>query len=89
MNNVQTIINQYLDFCQYQKRLNTKTLKAYRIDLKQFSSQLAILSFSAITSNILEAYISTLHITYLPKSVLRIIASIKALFHYLENKNML
>lgn len=89
MNNVQTIIDQYLDFCQYQKRLNTKTLKAYRIDLKQFSSQLTILSFSAVTSDILESYISTLHKTYQPKTVKRKIASIKALFHYLEYKNII
>ncbi|MCX4268293.1 MAG: tyrosine-type recombinase/integrase [Lachnospiraceae bacterium] len=89
MNNVQTIIDQYLDFCQYQKRLNTKTLKAYRIDLKQFSSQLTIHSFSTITPDILEAYISMLHKTYQPKTVKRKIASIKALFHYLEYKNII
>ncbi len=89
MNNVQIIIDQYLDFCQYQKRLNTKTLKAYRIDLKQFSSQLTIHSFSTITPDILEAYISTLHKIYQPKTVKRKIASIKALFHYLEYKNII
>ena len=89
MDTMQTIIEHYLDFCQYQKRLNTKTLKAYRIDLKQFSSQLAINSFSLITPNILESYISMLHRTYQPKTVKRKIASIKALFHYLEYKDII
>ena len=29
MNNLQTTIKNYLDFCQYQKRLDKKTLKAF------------------------------------------------------------
>ena len=33
-------ISKYLEYCQYQKRLDEKTLKAYRIDLRQFSEQL-------------------------------------------------
>lgn len=38
MNTLQILINNYLEYCQYQKRLDGKTLKAYRIDLRQFSS---------------------------------------------------
>jgi integrase/recombinase XerD len=30
-------INQYLDYCQFQKRLSGKTVKVYRIDLTQFA----------------------------------------------------
>lgn len=89
MDNMQATINNYLEFCQYQKRLDYKTLKAYRIDLKQFSSQLTIDSFCLVTPDILEAYISMLHKTYKPKTVKRKIASIKALFHYLEYKDIL
>ena len=29
-------VENYLNYCQYQKRLTGKTLKAYRIDLNQF-----------------------------------------------------
>ena len=29
-------MEQYLEFCQYRKELNKNTLKAYRIDLKQY-----------------------------------------------------
>lgn len=33
MNNLQTRIDEYLNYCETQKRLDTKTLKAYKIDL--------------------------------------------------------
>jgi len=42
-----------------------------------------------ITTNILEEYIANLHIKYKPKTVKRKIASIKALFHYLEYKDVI
>ena len=32
MNNLQTHINNYLEHCRHQKRLDSKTLKAYRIE---------------------------------------------------------
>lgn len=87
MNNLKTIINNYLTYCQYQKRLDSKTIKAYRIDLTQFITQIAIEEISDITSDTLEQYIIALHQTYKPKTVKRKIASIKALFHYMEYKN--
>lgn len=39
MNTLQEQIDNYLAYCRYQKRLDAKTLKAYRIDLKQFLGQ--------------------------------------------------
>ena len=87
MNNLQTIINNYLDFCQYQKRLDAKTMKAYRIDLKQFTSQIGTGDVSAITSDVLETYIMALHRMYKPKTVKRKIASVKAFFRYMEYKD--
>ena len=35
MNNLQTRIEEYLKYCKIQKRLDAKTLKAYKIDLAQ------------------------------------------------------
>ncbi|MCM1040649.1 MAG: tyrosine-type recombinase/integrase [Ruminococcus sp.] len=87
MNNLQTIINNYLDFCQYQKRLDAKTMKAYRIDLKQFASQIGTADVSCITADLLEKYIMELHRTYKPKTVKRKIASTKAFFRYMEYKD--
>lgn len=87
MENLETIINYYLDFCQYQKRLDAKTMKAYRIDLKQFFAQISSAAPVDITPNVLEKYIMSLHQTYKPKTVKRKIASVKALFHYMEYKS--
>lgn len=87
MNNLEIIINNYLDFCQDQKRLDAKTIKAYRIDLRQFVSQISTDSAMDITPETLEQYVITLHQTYRPKTVKRKIASAKALFRYMEYKN--
>lgn len=86
MNNLQTLSEKYLTFCQTQKRLDGKTLKAYRIDLNQFRLGVPSQEISQITSDILENYIATLHQKYKPKTVKRKIATLKAFFHYLEYK---
>ena len=89
MNNLQKQINNYLEYCQNQKRLDSKTLKAYRIDLKQFHSGIVAFETAQITSEILEKHIASLHQTYKPKTVKRKIASIKAFYHYLEYKEVI
>lgn len=35
MNTFCDCINEYIEYCEYRKRLDSKTLKAYKIDLKQ------------------------------------------------------
>lgn len=88
MNNLQKRIKSYLEYCQYQKRLDSKTLKAYRIDLEQFSTNES-LDVSAITPKILEDFIAQLHQNYKPKTVKRKIASLKAFFRHLEYKELI
>ena len=39
MNDLQTNIHNYLEYCKNQKCLDRKTLKSYRIDLRQFAEQ--------------------------------------------------
>ncbi len=85
MNNLETIITDYLDFCQYQKRLDAKTLKAYKTDLKQFKE----FTDRQTTVQAAEAYISMLHQVYRPKTSKRKIASLKTFFHYLEYKDII
>ena len=87
MNNLQELINTYLEYCHTQKCLDEKTLKAYRIDLRQFTEQICISEITELNSVILENYIAILHRQYQPKTVKRKIASIKAFFHYLEYKD--
>ncbi len=89
MNELQAHVTNYLFYCRQQKRLDSKTLKAYQTDLQQFTEFITISSLEDISSSILEAYISNLHQLYKPKTVKRKIASIKAFFHYLEYKEFI
>lgn len=90
INTLKTQITDYLSFCQSNKRLDPKTIKAYRIDLTQFANQLTKKTnsdLSRITPDIINSYIATLHQTYKPKTVKRKIASLKAFIAYLvENE---
>lgn len=89
MENLETLIGNYLEFCRNQKRLDEKTLKAYRIDLRQFEEQIGENDPEHITPELLETFIAGLHQSYRPKTVKRKIASLKALFHYFEYKDMI
>ena len=89
MSNLSTQINHYLEYCQNQRRLDSKTIKAYRIDLKQFQSGISSTEPAQISPELLENYIATLHQTYKPKTVKRKLASIKAFFRYLEYKEII
>ncbi len=89
MNHLTAQIKDYLSYCQYQKRLDAKTLKAYRIDLRQFTEALPNESICTITADTLEKYIAGLHQKYKPKTVKRKIACIKTFFHYMEYRELL
>ena len=89
MSSLQTQIKQYLEYCQYQKRLDKKTLKAYQIDLTQFLTEISCADALGITPALLENYIANLHQKYKPKTVKRKIASLKALFHYFEYREII
>jgi len=86
MENLEARVKNYLEYCEMQKRLDGKTLKAYRIDLKQFLESMV---GNKITVDLLEDYIGKLHEQFKPKTVKRKIASLKAFFHYLEYKEMM
>lgn len=88
MNTLEKQITEYLEYCKYRKRLDVKTLKAYRIDLKQYDtfSHRFDKYFSKET---VDSFITNLLKQYKPKTVKRKIASLKAFFHYLEYKDLL
>ncbi len=77
-------IKDYLHICSTQKRLDTKTIRAYTIDLQQFICFFNVIDISAIDPEQLEIYIANLHSQYKPRTVKRKIASIKAFFYYCE-----
>lgn len=86
MSDLQNNIDEYLEYCKLQKRLDSKTLKAYRIDLRQFHEAVSMNETAELSPTILETYIAKLHQQYSPKTAKRKIASLKSLFHYLEYK---
>lgn len=92
MKNLQDIIKDYLTFCRSQKRLDSKTLKAYSIDLKQFAAFLTpnyVNNVPLINREVLENFIAFLHNSYKPKTVKRKLASLKAFFHFLEYRDFI
>lgn len=88
MNTLNHYTNEYLEYCKYRKRLDPKSLKAYRIDLKQYDDFVPSLS-EGLSKDTVDRFITSLHKQYKPKSVKRKIASLKAFFHYLEYKELL
>lgn len=81
-------IASYLDYCKYRKRLDAKTVKAYLIDLGQYSSYSSEIPH-CFDKNTVDQFITDLHKQYKPKTVKRKIASLKAFFHYMEYKELL
>jgi integrase/recombinase XerD len=75
-------IDDYLSYCEYQKKLSAKSIKAYTNDLEQLRRQ--IISDTIPEKGDVSVYIAHLHKTYLPRTVKRKIASICAFFNHLE-----
>jgi len=88
MNTLDNYIADYLEYCKYRKHLNAKTLKAYTIDLKQYKSYTPNLP-ECFAKDTVDTFITDLHKHYKPKTVKRKIASLKALFHYMEYREVL
>lgn len=79
-------VRKYLEYCEFRKELDGNTLKAYRIDLKQF--------FEYAMEDIpgkekIEDYITELHKKFKQKTVKRKIASVKAYYNYLVEKEII
>lgn len=83
MDTLENQVKNYLSVCAHQKKLNEKTLKAYRIDLTQFGLFVSQ-SDSPLGKTCLTAYISDLHDKFKPKTVKRKIASLRAFLNFLE-----
>ncbi len=88
MNTLNNYIAEYIEYCEYRKRLDSKTLKAYKIDLKQYEDFCTGLS-DCYARNVVDSFITNLHKQYKPKTVKRKIASLKAFFHHMEYRELL
>ena len=80
-------IENYLTVCHDLKGLSPLTLKAYRIDLKQFN--VFMQHKECLSKECIIEYIDVLHKQYKPKSAKRKIACIKAFYHYMETENII
>ena len=78
-------VDSYLDYCRYRKELDRNTLKAYRIDLRQYFDYCQC---GDPEREVIEAYITELHKKYKQKTVKRKIASLKAFYNYLEEEEI-
>jgi integrase/recombinase XerD len=88
---LQEAVSQFLFHCRYEKNLSPKTLKAYSIDLRQFlehlAAELQITALETVDKIALRAYIKSLFGPLKEKSVKRKVATLKALFHFLERED--
>ncbi len=79
--------DKYLIACKTMKGLSDLTLKAYRIDLKQFCNFMN--GRDCFDKNEINSYINKLHSLYKPKSAKRKIACIKAFYRYMEMEDII
>lgn len=91
--NLQEAASQFLFHCQYEKNLSPKTLKAYSIDLRQFrehlETELTITDLPSVDKVALRSYIKSLFGPLKEKSVKRKVATLKALFNFLEREDVI
>jgi len=84
---IQTAITEFLKHCRFEKNLSPKTIKSYSIDLKQLTNFLVTkncsIEITEITKNELREFLESIS-SLKPKSVKRKVATIKAMFNYLE-----
>lgn len=76
----------YLEYCEYRKELDKKTIKAYQIDLRQFFD---FVCCGEPDKEKIEEYIIGLHKNFKQKTVKRKIASIKAFYNFLEEEEVI
>ena len=79
--------DKYLIVCKSMKGLSDLTLKAYKIDLKQFCDFMN--RRDGFDKSELNSYINMLHSLYKPKSAKRKIACIKAFYRYMEIEDII
>lgn len=87
-------IDIYMRHCEGHKKLSHNTLRAYRIDMKQFCGFLQRNKWhsvepKAVSKEMLKAYVCSLQEHYAAKSCKRKVACVKAFFNYLECEDII
>lgn len=86
MEKLGTVIDAYLETCEYGKELSAHTVKAYRIDLRQFA---LFTRWEWADKDMLSSYIKHLNARFSPRSVKRKLASVRAFYHEMELNGVL
>ena len=84
MNNYITLLEEYIKFCNNHKRLNSKTIKAYKLDIEHYLKHIPSQNHLDVNQDIFRRYVVLLHNSYKPKTVKRKLASLKVFFKYLK-----
>lgn len=77
-------LESFLNHCRFERKLDEKTIKAYRFDIEQFTADLQIdAKLCDVTRDHLKLWIASLS-SYRYKTIKRKIASLNAFMNYLE-----
>jgi len=87
MKHIEFLIKRYLDYCQFNKGLSQKTVKAYSIDLTQFAEHCTGSQWTE--RSVINDYIAELQKRYKVRSTKRKLATVKAFFNYLEYEEII
>lgn len=80
------LIDQYLETAEFEKKLSPDTIKAYRIDLRQFCE---FTKGENVDKDMLNRYIKHLNQCFAPRSVKRKLASIRAFYREMEADDLI
>lgn len=87
MQTINSAIADFIRHCKFEKNLSDKTIKAYQTDLSQLSLFLTTSNLIKVTKSLskfeLRQYLESLA-SLKPKSIKRKMATVKAMFNYLE-----
>ena len=93
MKSLKKISNDFLFHCRIEKNLSPHSLKAYELDLKQFTGYLKVhgyaLEIEKIDKQVLRDYLSHLNTSCKIKTIKRKIATLKSLFNFVEFEDII
>ena len=83
MKTLNELLEKYLQYCRVRKRLDPKTIRAYRADLSDFMRFVKEQDCDFLNRESIGIYIDTLHRSKAPRTVKRKIASMQAFYQFL------
>lgn len=82
-------IDAFLAHCGSERRLDVKTVRAYRVDLRQLLDWASTHAAGGLDRAKVRAYLAFLNARYAPSSVKRKMASLRALLNYLVEEGLI